>query len=56
MVFKGHENEKKRKYQQWVLDVEMGTFTPLVFRTNGGMGSNCKMFLEQLAGKLAEKG
>ena len=33
------ENEKKRKYQQRVLDVEMGSITPLVFGTNGGMGS-----------------
>jgi hypothetical protein len=50
-----HENEKKRKYQQRVLDVEMGSFTPLVFVTNGGMGIECQMFLKQLAQKLAEK-
>ena len=29
-------NRKKRKYNQRVMDVEMGTFTPLVFGTNGG--------------------
>ena len=33
-VFKEQEEEKKRKYQQRVLDVEMGSFTPLVFGTN----------------------
>ena len=55
MIFKEHENEKKRKYQQRVLDVEMGTFTPLVFGTNGGMGTECQMFVKQLAEKLAEK-
>ena len=38
-VFKEQEEEKKRKYQQRVLDVEMGSFTPLVFGTNGGMGN-----------------
>ena len=27
-VFKEQEEEKKRKYQQRVLDVEMGSFTP----------------------------
>jgi hypothetical protein len=27
MIFKEHENEKKRKYQQGVLVVEMGSFT-----------------------------
>ncbi|CAH3188373.1 unnamed protein product, partial [Porites lobata] len=33
-IFKEQEEEKKRKYQQRVLDVEMGSFTPLVFGTN----------------------
>ena len=36
-IFKEQEEEKKRKYQQRVLDVEMGSFTPLVFGTNGGI-------------------
>ena len=49
MIFKEQENEKKRKYQQRVLDVEMGTFTPLLFGTNGGIGIDCQMFLKQLA-------
>ena len=40
MIFREHENEK-RKYQQRVLDVEMGFLTPLVFRTNSGMGTEC---------------
>ena len=30
MIFKEQENEKKRKYNQRMMDVEMGTFTPLV--------------------------
>ena len=36
-IFKQPENEKKWKYNQRVTDVEMGTFAPLVFGTNGGM-------------------
>ena len=40
-IFKEQENEKKRKYQQRALDVEMGSFTTLVFGTNGGMGGEC---------------
>ena len=35
-VFKEQGEEKKRKYQQRVLDVEIGSFTPLVFGTNSG--------------------
>ena len=34
-------------------DVEMGTFTPLVFGTNGGMGLDCQNFLRTLANKLS---
>ena len=33
-------------YNQRVMDVEMGTFTPLVFGTNGGMGLDCQNFLD----------
>ena len=54
-IFKEQEVQKKRKYQQRVLDVEMGSFTPLVFGTNGGMGADCNCFLKRLAEKLSEK-
>ena len=54
-MFKEQEEEKKRKYQQRVLDVEMGLFTPLVFGTNGGMGNECQRFLKHLADKIAQK-
>ena len=54
-IFKEKENEKKRKYNQRVMEVEMGTFTPLVFATNGGMGLDCQNFLRTLANKLSNK-
>ena len=55
-VFKEQEEEKKRKYQQRVLDVElMGSFTLLVFGTNGGMRNECQLFLKHLADKIAQK-
>ena len=53
--FKGQENEKKRKHNQTVMDVGMGTFTPLVFGTNGGIGLDCQNFLRTLANKLSSK-
>ena len=37
------------------MDVEMGTFTPLVFSTNGGMALGCQNFLRTLANKLSTK-
>ena len=33
----------------------MGSFTPLVFGTNGVMGADCNFFLKRLAEKLSEK-
>ena len=54
-IFKEQENEKKRKYNQRVMDVEMGTFTPLEFGTNGGMGLSELVFLRTLANKLSSK-
>ena len=54
-VFKEQEDEKKRKYQQRVLVVEMGSFRSYVFGTNGGMGNECQRFLKHLADKIAQK-
>ena len=54
-IFKEQESEKMRKYQQRVLDVQMGSFTPFIFATNDGMVEECKMFMKRLAEKLSEK-
>ena len=54
-IFKEQKEEKKRKYQQTVLDYEIGSFTPLVFGTNAGMGADCNCFLKHLTEKLSEK-
>ena len=37
------------------MDVETGTFTPLVFGTNGGMRLDGQNFLRTLANKLSTK-
>ena len=55
MIFREQENEKKRKYNQRIMNVEMGTFTPLVFGTNGGMGVDCQTLPKSLAEKLSNK-
>ena len=46
------ESEKKRRYDQRVIEVEHGTFTPLIFDTNGAMGTECSAFHTILAKKL----
>ena len=53
--FKEQEEEKKWKYQQRVLDVEMGSFTPLVFGANSGMGADCNCSLKRLAEKCQKR-
>jgi hypothetical protein len=40
---------------QRILEVENGSFTPLVFGTNGGLGEECTKFLGELAAKIAKK-
>ena len=37
------------------MDVEQGTFTPLVFTTTGGMGEECKRYHDRLAELVAAK-
>lgn len=50
-----HENEKRRNYNERVLQIEMGSFTPLVFSTSGGMAPECSKFYSRLAELISEK-
>ena len=53
--FLKHEKEKKRAYNQRVIDVEKATFTPLVFSTSGAMGEEAAKFNKRLATLLSIK-
>ena len=53
--YRTNENEKKRVYGQRVLQIENGSFTPLVFNALGGMGTECAIFYKRLSIMLAEK-
>ena len=50
-----HEKEKKRHYNNRIMNVEHGTFTPLVFTVNGGMSKECLTFHKFVAEKIANK-
>ncbi|CAM1154665.1 Uncharacterised protein r2_g4332 [Pycnogonum litorale] len=50
-----NEEEKKRKYNERVLQTEHGSFTLLVFSTTGGMGEEAKRFYTALAYEIATK-
>ena len=54
-VLKNAEQEKKRAYNDHIIEVENGRFTPLVFGTNGAMDDESKKFHEELALKLSNK-
>ena len=49
------EQEKKREYSSRILNVEQGTFTPLVFSATGGMGRECLMFFKKLSQLISIK-
>ena len=50
-----NENEKKRNYKNRILQIEHGTFTPLVFSVYGSMGRECTKFCSKLAELLSYK-
>ena len=54
-VLHEHEQEKKRSYNKRVMEVEHGTFTPLVFTTTGVMGHECSLYHKALAEKISNK-
>ena len=54
-IYKQHENEKKRQYGSRVVEVEKGTFTPLIFNSTGGMGAECKLYHKHLVEFISDK-
>ena len=53
--YRRSELDKKRAYEARVREVELGSFTPLVFSTSGGLGPAAKTFYKRLASLIAEK-
>jgi hypothetical protein len=54
-ILQKHERDKKREYNSRVMEVEQGTFTPLVLTVKGVMAPEATRFHKTLAGKIAEK-
>ena len=55
-IYKEHVNERKRQYVERVMEIEQGTFNPLVFTTTGGMADDCVRYHSRLADLIANKG
>ena len=49
------EEYKKRLYNDRVMQIKQGTFTPLVFTTTGSMGPECLQYHKSLAEKISNK-
>ena len=54
-IYNDNELEKKRLYNERVINVERANFTPLVFLKSGGMAPECKRFNDHMARMIAKK-
>ena len=54
-LYTKHENEKKAEYNERILQIEKGSFTPLIFSTNGGMGPESTKYHKRVAELIADK-
>ncbi|KAL5261580.1 hypothetical protein ACHWQZ_G007326 [Mnemiopsis leidyi] len=54
-MYRCHEEEKKTKYLQRIIQVEKANFSPFVMSTNGGIAPEATAFLKKLAQKLSAK-
>ena len=54
-LFRQHEQHKRLEYEERIVNIERGSFCPLVFTTTGTPGPLCERFMKRLAGQLAEK-
>ena len=50
-----NEQERKRAYNERILQIDHGTFTLLVFSMNDSMGRECQKFYSQLTQMISEK-
>ena len=54
-ILKKHENEKKIRYNRRVMEVEQGTFTPLIITTTRVLSLETQIFHKSLVSFLALK-
>ena len=53
--YRKHENEKKREYEERILNIEHALFSPIVMLITGGLGRIATSTYKRLASLLAEK-
>ena len=53
--YRSHENEKKRKYDQRIREIEHASFTPLILSCTGGLEPQATTSYKRLASLLSAK-
>ena len=53
-IYEKYEKEKKRLYNDMILNNEMASFTSVVFPVHGGMSNECMNYHEHHAAKIAQ--
>ena len=54
-VHDNHEREKKLHYNYRVMNIDQGTFTPLIYTVFGTVGKECDKYYKHLCQKIADK-
>ena len=54
-VYRKHEQQKKRAYEQRIREIEHATFSPLVLSATGGLAREATTFYKRLASMLTSK-
>ena len=54
-MYKQHEREKKRTYNERIIQIEKGSFTPIVMSTFGGMGEEAERYHKRIAQLISMK-
>ena len=54
-MYETQEVEKKKAYNERIIEVEKGSFTPIVVSTFGGMGQEAEKFHKRLATLISIK-
>ena len=54
-IYANHERVKKRKYNERIVHIEKGSFTPIIGSTFGGWGAEANRHHNRIAALMAEK-
>ena len=54
-LYRQHEQQKRRRYEERVIEVEQASFTPLFFSVTGGCSRLTSVFLQRLAELMSAK-